>query len=114
LDPPWPKLTWKDIVEYSFLGEFDLLHYSRTDIREHNWTVPAHCEATMKYFKLQCAHEEIQCLNVEVCCLCTSIHDEEVKTKATIHWLLKTDHTLAVELTYHYQAHAAVNAVHLF
>ncbi|KAG2752758.1 hypothetical protein P692DRAFT_20723416, partial [Suillus brevipes Sb2] len=25
LVPPRPKLTWKDIVEYSFLGEFDLL-----------------------------------------------------------------------------------------
>ncbi|KAG2086293.1 hypothetical protein BD769DRAFT_1335092, partial [Suillus cothurnatus] len=42
LDPPWLKLTWKDIVKYSFLGEFDLLRHSCTDIHEHNWTVPAH------------------------------------------------------------------------
>ncbi|KAG2052118.1 hypothetical protein BDR06DRAFT_888378, partial [Suillus hirtellus] len=25
LVPPHPQLTWKDIVEYSFLGKFDLL-----------------------------------------------------------------------------------------
>ncbi|KAG1823255.1 hypothetical protein DFJ58DRAFT_672918, partial [Suillus subalutaceus] len=114
LDPPWLKLAWNDIVKYSFLGEFDLLRHSRTDIREHNWTVPAHCEATVKYFKLQHAHEEIQRLNVEVHHLRTSIQDEEVKTAATIHRLLEMDHTLAVELKYCYQARAAVNAMHLF
>ncbi|KAG1793275.1 uncharacterized protein HD556DRAFT_1443706 [Suillus plorans] len=25
LDPTWPQLSWKDIADYSFLGEFDLL-----------------------------------------------------------------------------------------
>ncbi|KAG1884167.1 hypothetical protein F4604DRAFT_1920018 [Suillus subluteus] len=113
-DPPRPKLAWKDIVEYSFLGKFDLLRPSRTDIRKHNWMVPAHHEATVKYFKLQRAHEEIQRLNVEVRRLHTSIQDEEVKTAATIHRLLETDHVLAVEPKNHYQARAAVNAVHLF
>ncbi|KIK35330.1 hypothetical protein CY34DRAFT_32095, partial [Suillus luteus UH-Slu-Lm8-n1] len=114
LVPPRPKLTWKDIVEYSFLGEFDLLRHSCTDIRNHDWTAPAHREATMKYFKLQRAHEEIQRLNVEVRCLRTAIHDEEVNTIATIDQLLETDRTLAVELKSRYQARAAVNAVHLF
>lgn len=46
------KLSWKDIVDYSFLGEFGLLRYSRTDIREADWTKPAYCEATTKHFKL--------------------------------------------------------------
>ncbi|KAJ8580560.1 hypothetical protein M405DRAFT_708220, partial [Rhizopogon salebrosus TDB-379] len=42
LNPPRPQLSWKDITEYSFLGEFDLLRQSRSDIRELNWTKPAH------------------------------------------------------------------------
>ncbi|KAG1801748.1 uncharacterized protein BJ212DRAFT_1225821, partial [Suillus subaureus] len=46
LDPPRPQLSWKDITEYSFLGdflgEFDLLCHSHTDICELDWTKPAH------------------------------------------------------------------------
>ncbi|KAJ8584887.1 hypothetical protein M405DRAFT_719920, partial [Rhizopogon salebrosus TDB-379] len=42
LVPPRPKLAWKDIVKYSFLGEFDLLHHSRADIHDNDWTKPAH------------------------------------------------------------------------
>ncbi|KAG1771089.1 hypothetical protein EV702DRAFT_1181517 [Suillus placidus] len=47
LDPPWPRLLWKDIADYSFLGEFDLLRYSRTDIREVDWSKPAYREASV-------------------------------------------------------------------
>ena len=35
------------------------------------------CRATDLYFKMCRAKEEIQCLNVEICCLVTYIHDEE-------------------------------------
>ncbi|KAG1811935.1 hypothetical protein EV424DRAFT_1327328, partial [Suillus variegatus] len=66
LNPPRPKLSWKDIGEYSFLGEFDLLCHSCTDIRELDWMKPAHREATTKYFKLLHAQEEVSRLNVEV------------------------------------------------
>ncbi|KAG2122419.1 hypothetical protein BD769DRAFT_1629231 [Suillus cothurnatus] len=43
-----------------FLGEFDLLRQSCSDIHSLDWTKPAHHEATAKYFKIQRAHEEIQ------------------------------------------------------
>ncbi|KIK77055.1 hypothetical protein PAXRUDRAFT_167988, partial [Paxillus rubicundulus Ve08.2h10] len=45
-------LSWKDITEYSFLGEFDLLHYSHADIRDCDWAKLSNCEATVKYFRL--------------------------------------------------------------
>ncbi|KAG2112649.1 uncharacterized protein F5147DRAFT_572290 [Suillus discolor] len=32
LKPPQPKISWKDIADYGFLGEFDLLRYSCNDI----------------------------------------------------------------------------------
>ncbi|KAG1750458.1 uncharacterized protein EDB91DRAFT_1045863, partial [Suillus paluster] len=47
-----PNISWKDIADYSFLAEFDLLHHSRADIRSNDWAKPAHREATTKYFKL--------------------------------------------------------------
>lgn len=59
LNPPRPKISWKDITDYSFLGEFDLLRYSREDVWSNDWTKPAYREATTKFFKLQRAHEEI-------------------------------------------------------
>jgi hypothetical protein len=42
LNPLQEKISWKDVADYSFLGEFDLLHHSRTDIRESDWATPAH------------------------------------------------------------------------
>lgn len=114
LVPPRPKLAWKDIVEYSLLGEFDLLRHSCTDIRDADWTAPAHHEATVKYFKLQWAREEIQCLDIEVHHLCTAIHDEKIKTNATIEQLLVMNPLLAVELRRWWQAHTAINAIHLY
>lgn len=132
LDPPRPQLSWKDITEYSFLGEFDfmlsysdttehsflgefdLLRHSRTDIRELDWTKPAHREATVKYFKLCRAHEEIARLNVEVRRLRTAIHDEAVQMMTVITELLVLDLPLAHELQRQWKAREAVNAVHTF
>lgn len=112
LNPPRPQLSWKDITEYSFLGEFDLLRQSRSDIRELNWTKPAHREATVKYFKLCRAYEEIERLNVEVRRLRTSIHDEEMKMTTVISGLLISNPRLSLELQRQWTARAAVNAVH--
>ncbi|KAI6017874.1 hypothetical protein EDC04DRAFT_2576570, partial [Pisolithus marmoratus] len=32
LDPLWPPVLWKDIAQYSFLGEFDLLQHVQGDV----------------------------------------------------------------------------------
>ncbi|KAG1871415.1 hypothetical protein F4604DRAFT_1496292, partial [Suillus subluteus] len=109
LVPLRPQLTWKDIVEYSFLGEFDLLCQSRSDIHTSDWTKPAHCEAMVKYFKIQCAHEEIQRLNIEIHWLHTAIHDEELKVNATIDALLISNRPVGLELQRQWQKCAAVN-----
>jgi hypothetical protein len=114
LDPPRPSLSWKDITEYSFLGEFDLLRQSRIDIRELDWAKPAHREATVKYFKLRRAHEEIERLNVEVRRLRTSIHDEELRATAVINELSVSDPLLSLELQRQWRLRAGVNAVHAF
>ncbi|KAI6096637.1 hypothetical protein F5141DRAFT_1011890, partial [Pisolithus sp. B1] len=66
LDPPWPPISWKDIAQYSFLGEFDLLQHAQDDIQRCLWAKPAVHEATTKFFKLCRAMEEITRLNVKI------------------------------------------------
>ncbi|KIK32736.1 hypothetical protein CY34DRAFT_100864 [Suillus luteus UH-Slu-Lm8-n1] len=113
LNPPRPKISWKDIADYSFLGEFDLLRHSRTDIRSEDWAKPAHREATTKYFKLCRAREELTRLNVEIRRLRTAIHDEQAQTIAVIEDLHLSDPKLAQELRRRWRLRGAINAVHL-
>lgn len=67
MDPPVPPITWEKIAEYTFIGEFDLLRITRSDIRREKWTQTAYREAAMRYFKLCRAREEIQRLDIEIC-----------------------------------------------
>lgn len=113
LRPPRPKLTWDEIVEYSFLAEFDLLRHARTDIRTELWTDPSRREATVKYLQLQHAKEEIERLNREVRRLRTSIHDESCEMEASIEHTSHTDRPLAVEMTKQWVLHSKVNAVNI-
>jgi hypothetical protein len=113
LNPPRPKISWKDITDYSFLREFDLLQYSREDVRLNDWTKPAYCEATTKIFKLQRAREEILRLNVEIRQLYTAIHDEGIAVSTAIQNLTDSDPHMALEMRRWWQERSAVNAVHL-
>ncbi|KAG1743590.1 uncharacterized protein EDB91DRAFT_1017387, partial [Suillus paluster] len=78
------------------------------------WTKPAHQEATVKYFKLCRAQEEIARLNVEVRRLRTAIHDEAIKMTTVITELLVSNPPLGHELQWQWKAREAVNAVHTF
>jgi hypothetical protein len=37
LNSPHLKISWKEVTDYSFLGEFDLLRLSRADIHSDDW-----------------------------------------------------------------------------
>jgi hypothetical protein len=103
LDPPHPPLTWKEIVDYSFIGEFDTLRHSHSDVCSQPWAQTMRHEATVKYFKLCRAQEEVAWLNIEICRLRTSIHDETIHTQRTISLLLTTNTELAVELQHQWK-----------
>ncbi|KAG6377663.1 hypothetical protein JVT61DRAFT_14428 [Boletus reticuloceps] len=113
LDPPRPSITWKDITNYTVLGEFDLLRYSQLGVHGQHWSQLAYREATVKYFKLHRAHEEVVRLNVEVRRLRTAIHDEDKHTRKVISELLTSNPPLGLELQQQYRMHAGINAVHL-
>ena len=113
LNPPRPPISWKDIAEYSFLSEFDLLRHSRADVRDNDWAKPAFRQATVKFFKLQRAHEELIRVSVEVRRLWTSIHEEEAHIAKVIDELLISDHLLASELRNQHRSWHAINQLHL-
>ncbi|TFK46595.1 hypothetical protein OE88DRAFT_1638090, partial [Heliocybe sulcata] len=116
LSPPRPLLSWKQIVDYSFLGEFELLRLSRDDIREKPWAQPANREATIKYLQLQRAHEEIERLNAEMRRLRTAVRDEEHETQCVLRKLSestsRSDNLLALEVERRWAMRSAINAVH--
>jgi hypothetical protein len=109
LNPPCPSLSWKKIVDYSFLAEFDLLRLTRTDIRQAEWTAPARREGTTKYFKLCRAREEIVRLNIEICRLRTAIRDEEMNACLVIAQLSEEDPALSAEIRRRWSLRSQVN-----
>ena len=59
LDLPHQPMKWKEITNYTILGESDLLCHWCSDIWLEHWSQPAYCEVTVKYFKLCHAQEEV-------------------------------------------------------
>ncbi|KAJ7307849.1 hypothetical protein DFH08DRAFT_719918 [Mycena albidolilacea] len=76
LDPPMASLTWEQVVEYTFLADFDILRDTRDEVQSRPWTRPAYRLAMDSYFKLCRAREEIQRLNIEIRRVVTWIRDE--------------------------------------
>ncbi|KAG2060497.1 hypothetical protein BDR06DRAFT_979333 [Suillus hirtellus] len=76
LSPPHPALKWEDIVEYTFLADFELLHDACEDISQCLWATPSGCHAMDLYFKMCRMREEIKCLNVEIRRVATYLQDE--------------------------------------
>ncbi|KAJ7037289.1 hypothetical protein C8F04DRAFT_952905 [Mycena alexandri] len=70
-------LSWEEVVEYTFLSQFDILRDGRDDIRMYPWAKPSGRVAMDQYFKIERANEEIIRLNIEVRRVITHIHDEE-------------------------------------
>ena len=49
LNPPRAQLSWDEVVDYSFLAEFDILHFVCSMTQNQPWTKPAYHEATVKH-----------------------------------------------------------------
>lgn len=77
LTVPRPSMTWEQVVEYTFLSDFDLLREGREDIREEAWAKPASRIAMDQYFKFLRSQEEIHRLNIEIPRFLTYMSDEE-------------------------------------
>ncbi|KAG2051489.1 hypothetical protein BDR06DRAFT_983575 [Suillus hirtellus] len=110
--PPRPSLDWNQIVEYSFLAEFDLLCDSNGQIQTKWWVNPLYRQASAQYFDRVCAQEELERLNVEVGCLMTKICDDTIYYPNTIAILSTEDPPLASELSRQWEQLLSVNSWH--
>jgi hypothetical protein len=77
LNPPCRTLQWKEVVEYTFLADFDLLQDARQDISQRIWATPAGQLAMDLHFKICRAKEEISHLNIEIRRVATYLCDED-------------------------------------
>ncbi|KIK22288.1 hypothetical protein PISMIDRAFT_11754 [Pisolithus microcarpus 441] len=112
--PPHPQLTFKEVVEYTFLADFDLLHNATCeDISQRPWATPAACAAMDQYFKVRRVEEEIKCLDVEVHRTITYLHDEAHYVKACIAQLQVSHPPLAYQVQLHYNVCAKFTNHHL-
>jgi hypothetical protein len=65
LIPPRPRLDFQQVMDYVHVGEFDLLRDSRYKIGERPWSLPLVREASVAYFKICRAHEELLRVRIE-------------------------------------------------
>jgi hypothetical protein len=105
LNPPREHLTWMTVIQAATLADFDLLRDARKNIRTLPWTEPLRREAMTLYFSIKCAHEEVQCLNVEIHRLITFMVDEHVDFYHAITNTLFVDPPLASYLSRKWQHH---------
>lgn len=75
--PPRPTLDAKQLLDYAYLGDFELLRHSRHGILDKPWAKPLAREVSVIYFKLERAKEEVKRLNVELKRLTTYMTEEE-------------------------------------
>lgn len=112
MDPPAPLLTWKQIVDYSFISEFELLKHSSSyrDITVELWAVPGNREMTTKHFKVIGAYKEIRRCNYEARRLRTSIRDEQQMYAGHIARVQPSDPDIASEIQRQANTRARVQA----
>ncbi|KIK21164.1 hypothetical protein PISMIDRAFT_12430 [Pisolithus microcarpus 441] len=110
---PRHQLHWDEVVEYTFLSEFDLLRDSQQDVSQQPWTMPAARLMMDWYFKKCHALEEVQHLNVEICCFITYVQDEDRYLRRCEEQLRATHGPLAHQISIRRNVHGRFDTLHL-
>lgn len=112
MSPSRRTLEWKEVAEYAFLADFDLLRDSRQDSSCRPWATPAARLAMDQYFKVCRAKEELHRLDIEVRRLATYIRDED-RYLALATMRTQVSHPeLAHQIALHRRAHGRFYAYH--
>lgn len=112
LTPPRKLLVWDDVLNYTYLSEFDFLRDTRTDIRDKIWAKPAVREAMSELFKLIRAGEEIDRLHVEIKRLITYMKEEEEYIPLVARKVQAGNPALAYQIQRHGNERGRFNSVH--
>ncbi|KAL1741795.1 hypothetical protein HDZ31DRAFT_44648, partial [Schizophyllum fasciatum] len=111
-DPPRPRIEYSDIVSYAYLGEFELLKYSKHAILERPWSTPTNRQMADKHHKIARAKEEVIRSTVEARRLRHRVDEEDATYRLAIARHSAADPLLAAELTWVYARQLRVNNVH--
>lgn len=87
-----------DVLQYSYIGQFDVLKDTRNSITEKPWAVPSNRIARDAWFKSERAKEEILRAEVEVARLRSWLEKEETLYCERIKSIADSDTDLAGEL----------------
>ncbi|KAJ3717365.1 hypothetical protein C8R42DRAFT_644620 [Lentinula raphanica] len=112
LTPPRQHIRWEEILDLTFLSEFDLLRDSREDIREKRWATPKNRQIMLEFFKLIRAEEELERLHVEIRRLLTFMHDEEYELTRKAAALDLENPTLAQQIRQYRDERSRFNPLH--
>lgn len=112
VNPPWPQLQLKDILDYVCVGQFDLLHLSRHGILEKPWAQLAAQAATSAYFKLKRSQEEIVQVEIEAWQLSQFMSDVEGRVDKVYTALCESVPALAVQVARYGQYLSSAHKYH--
>lgn len=107
-----PILNPDDVLQYSYIGQFDVLKDTRNAVTEKPWAVPANRIARDAWYRSERAKEEIIRAEVEVARLRSWVEKEEALFSERIKSVADGDINLADEmsrrLSHLKQAHARI------
>ncbi|KAJ7671708.1 hypothetical protein B0H17DRAFT_1162089 [Mycena rosella] len=89
------KLTWAEVVEYTFLSDFDILWDPTGNAALRDWATQGGRQLMDSFFRIERAKEEIPRLNIEIRRLITYIRDERIFFLAKEAEIIQTDLHLA-------------------
>ncbi|KAJ6528680.1 hypothetical protein DFH09DRAFT_1327690 [Mycena vulgaris] len=113
LVPPARSLTWTEVIDYTFLSEWDLLRDPEGNAQLLPWATPAARLVLDIYFKIERAREEIERLNVEIWRLVTYIRDEKEILDSRAELMERTDPDLAYFVRQYQWKRGRFNAGHI-
>lgn len=114
-DPPRQPLSLDQVTKStsSFLAEFEVLRFAQREVQDKAWVRPACREASVKYYKLCRAREEVKRLNLEVRRLQVSIDTEITHTVKVLEEISTQNPLLGIELKRRWRARSLINNLHL-
>ncbi|KAE9403701.1 hypothetical protein BT96DRAFT_990133 [Gymnopus androsaceus JB14] len=112
MSPPRRRITWEEVVEFSYLSEFNILRDTREDVRGWKWATQKNRVLMQEFFKLIRAENELPRLHSEIRCLFTFMKDEEQRLKAMAKDVEGRNPTLALQIILHWQERGCYNDLH--
>ncbi|KAJ7266177.1 hypothetical protein C8J57DRAFT_1436117 [Mycena rebaudengoi] len=113
LSPPARRLEWAEVIDYTFLADFDLLRGGTELETILPWATPSARMLMDSYFRIERAKEEITRLDIEIRRVVTHIRDERVFFIEKENALKESDPALAFFVRRHRFERERFDTVHM-